>query len=451
VLKSSTTLPAGLAVDTLYYIRDATANTFKLAATSGGDAIDITGTGTGTHTCYTPGTYTGTFRDTYGYESSLFFFFGTSDLGQAMLQWSDDGSTDRSGLVSTSNILPSTLTSGFYVGIGVQTTMVDRYVRVELINGSTDQTTFEVDYWLYQGSYPGSYGGLSSALTSLSSALLTRSVLAGTKPDGTFTNVSLNPAGALQTSSFSTEVALGNVTGYESSTRFGRVKALDAADSAVDIWAFGDDGLSPRTNTKTFPAAADTIYLTSSSAGDTAVTMTVEYITSTGAAATVTGVTLTGQTPVSIGATGLDVNRLYVDGSTAAVGKIYASVGNDFTGGAPNDTADVLAFAPIGYNQGQLSHFTVPLAQTLLMGDVLLMVSRANGSAGSADVTLRIKEFGGTSRVRREWFPTSATPITNGVQNIVIPARAQILWRVDDVSDTDTQVSVSWSYTLVDD
>lgn len=43
------TLPAPLAVDTIYYVRDATTNTFKLAETSGGTAINITTTGSGTN------------------------------------------------------------------------------------------------------------------------------------------------------------------------------------------------------------------------------------------------------------------------------------------------------------------------------------------------------------------------------------------------------------------
>ena len=42
-------LPAGLSTATNYYVRDASGYTCKLAATSGGAAIDITGTGTGTH------------------------------------------------------------------------------------------------------------------------------------------------------------------------------------------------------------------------------------------------------------------------------------------------------------------------------------------------------------------------------------------------------------------
>lgn len=42
-------LPAGLATNTTYYVRDVSGNTFKLAATAGGTAIDVTDAGTGSH------------------------------------------------------------------------------------------------------------------------------------------------------------------------------------------------------------------------------------------------------------------------------------------------------------------------------------------------------------------------------------------------------------------
>ena len=42
-------LPAPLAVDTDYYVRDVSGDGLKLATSSGGSAIDITDTGTGTH------------------------------------------------------------------------------------------------------------------------------------------------------------------------------------------------------------------------------------------------------------------------------------------------------------------------------------------------------------------------------------------------------------------
>ena len=49
-VSTSNTLPSPLVADTDYYIRDKTTDTFKLAATAGGSAIDITTAGTGTHT-----------------------------------------------------------------------------------------------------------------------------------------------------------------------------------------------------------------------------------------------------------------------------------------------------------------------------------------------------------------------------------------------------------------
>lgn len=49
---SSTTLPAGLSANTDYYVVKIDANTFYLSTILGGPAVDITDTGTGTHTFY---------------------------------------------------------------------------------------------------------------------------------------------------------------------------------------------------------------------------------------------------------------------------------------------------------------------------------------------------------------------------------------------------------------
>lgn len=50
ILTTTATLPDPLALKTSYYVRDATTNDFKLAATRGGTEIDILDVGTGTHT-----------------------------------------------------------------------------------------------------------------------------------------------------------------------------------------------------------------------------------------------------------------------------------------------------------------------------------------------------------------------------------------------------------------
>jgi hypothetical protein len=44
---TSGSLPAGVSADTIYYVRDTTANTFKLATSPGGTAINLTADGTG--------------------------------------------------------------------------------------------------------------------------------------------------------------------------------------------------------------------------------------------------------------------------------------------------------------------------------------------------------------------------------------------------------------------
>ena len=51
LLTSAADLPDPLAIGTTYYVRDAAATTFKLTATVGGGAVDITDAGTGTHRC----------------------------------------------------------------------------------------------------------------------------------------------------------------------------------------------------------------------------------------------------------------------------------------------------------------------------------------------------------------------------------------------------------------
>jgi len=49
---SGTTLPAGLSTTVLYYVISSATNTFSVSLTNGGSAVDITDTGTGTHTWY---------------------------------------------------------------------------------------------------------------------------------------------------------------------------------------------------------------------------------------------------------------------------------------------------------------------------------------------------------------------------------------------------------------
>jgi hypothetical protein len=60
------TLPTGLTAGTVYYARDVSGSTLKLAATSGGSAIDLSADGAGLIQTITPETYAG--QGTYSVE-----------------------------------------------------------------------------------------------------------------------------------------------------------------------------------------------------------------------------------------------------------------------------------------------------------------------------------------------------------------------------------------------
>lgn len=134
-------------------------------------------------------TYTGAFQDVRGYSSALIFLISDQPLSTAKIVWSNDGVSARSGLLTESSLLTSvTELGGFYIYLSTLTTMVDDYYRVELQMDSVDSTIMELDSWLYEDPFPGSFIGLEDTLSSLSIAQLNRSVVAGTRPDGTFAN-----------------------------------------------------------------------------------------------------------------------------------------------------------------------------------------------------------------------------------------------------------------------
>lgn len=138
----------------------------------------------------TGATYTGTWTKLE--KQSTLFVFGYADqkFSTFQIQWSNNGTSSRGGALASSSLLTSELaTGGFYVYLSSSTTAIDNYYRIVATNTSgTNMTTMEIDTWVYPEGFPGSYSGLSSTLSNLSSALLTRSVVAGYDPNETFTN-----------------------------------------------------------------------------------------------------------------------------------------------------------------------------------------------------------------------------------------------------------------------
>lgn len=90
VVATQTTLPGGLAAATRYFATHVTPNAFKLAATPGGIALDITDAGTGTHTFFVVGSVQKVFIaadvDTVGRFSAWWTIYSGSDFAAAPVE-----------------------------------------------------------------------------------------------------------------------------------------------------------------------------------------------------------------------------------------------------------------------------------------------------------------------------------------------------------------------------
>ena len=87
---SSDTLPGGLVAATTYYVVSTTSTTFKLAESIGGTAVDLTSTGTGTHTAYY-GTASGNDR----YKNGVYFSKTNEPEGAPLGNFFTVGSADE--------------------------------------------------------------------------------------------------------------------------------------------------------------------------------------------------------------------------------------------------------------------------------------------------------------------------------------------------------------------
>lgn len=150
-LTTTTTLPAGLAASTTYYVIRLTADTFKLATTdanaTAGTAVDVTDTGDGTHTVT-------------GYENVIGFFFEAQAVAI------------RAGIPTVSNELA--------VSMGIPQTMAMERLRdpisgfslalMKWMNpGTADLYISPTSIW---GSALGRQAGAAGALTDKSGYLL---------------------------------------------------------------------------------------------------------------------------------------------------------------------------------------------------------------------------------------------------------------------------------------
>lgn len=253
--------------------------------------------------------------------------------------------------------------------------------------------------------------------------------------------------GALIVGDFKTEVALGLVPNNFLGTKFGTVSKIDTADADVTVWALADDARSPRVDRKTFSTTADTIYISSSSASDNGIKITTIVNDSNNDLKQYETI-ISGQTPVSIGVSGLDCNTAFVSGDDQTLaGDVYITLGSDHTSGIPNDLTKVLAFIPQVAQRTQQATFRVPNGSKMIIDSIHCNIAVGTGNA-SAQLFLRVKPQNGSWYILRPYNLTTSSTIERN-ETIVLDEGTYVEFYMD-VSANDVDMTTIFRYQLID-
>lgn len=146
---STTTLPAGLSANTVYYVINSATNTFKVSTSSGGSAVDITDAGTGTHSFYNSfkvPDYRG--RSVIGKGATTFsldFLPADVDTGTDTITVASNKSLYNGARVqlTTTGALPTglSLATDYYVIRASATTIQLAAARTDAVGGNTTGAT----------------------------------------------------------------------------------------------------------------------------------------------------------------------------------------------------------------------------------------------------------------------------------------------------------------------
>jgi hypothetical protein len=327
------------------------------------------------------------------------------------------------------------------------TVVLGKYLRYTFTNGTSAQSIFHMRLKLDNTAYSGQMLKVESFIPTNVLAQLTRSVLVGKNTDGSYHNVQVNKGNALLTGDFFSEVALGNIPNYEIATKFGRNSQVDTVTVPEDMWANGGTYTG-------FPVSftPETVDVFSSSTNDTSAgtgarTIQIKGLkTSTSSVEETENITLNGTTAVTSISTWWRINRVKV--LTAGTGDQNAG---NVTVRSTTTTANVFAVMPLGFNQSTIGAYTVPFDKTMIIKRVRVTITRSNGSAGSATISLRIRPIGGVFNAARVFeLQTGGSTSFESLGGLIAESGSDVKYRIDNVSDNGTIAEGAFEYVLID-
>lgn len=249
--------------------------------------------------------------------------------------------------------------------------------------------------------------------------------------------------------SFQLRAALGEVDGTIQVDKFGRLTNIDTTTPPVDLWNGGGEYAG-------FPlGAAETMEVRSNNINDT--------LLGTGARTVVIGnlmdgngnempevtIELNGDTWVSLGV------QTYSRSSRMRIKTVGATGNNEgeITLRHTTTTTNIFAVMPIGKGTTTIMAYTVPVGKTLVVQRGYISLSRASGAAGSANCTIRTREFMADAPfvAVRDMEITNSSPydFSNG-GFFVFTERTDLKVTVESVSDNDTIIASEYEGYLID-
>lgn len=237
------------------------------------------------------------------------------------------------------------------------------------------------------------------------------------------------------------EIARGAVDNRSYVFKYGENADVDTG-SSEDVWDYG--------GTYVFSSTANIDKVSSSNVGDTQ-TVTLCGLAD-GFIYTEQEVTLTGQTQVTLATPLIRFFRGYNTGTTDFAGDIYVYYGAA-TAGVPNTAANIRGMIRIGYNQTMMAIYTVPAGKTAYLKKVFAGMKVASPVAQTADITLRVREYGSVFRIsgKVQLQSTGNNTFNYEYANYqMIPEKSDIKVTCDVVSDDNTYIQSAFELLLID-
>ena len=241
------------------------------------------------------------------------------------------------------------------------------------------------------------------------------------------------------------EISAGWVPGVKELAIYGHATDVDhGVVGDVDIWAGAGAGGALFTG---FPAAAETLTLTSTSADDAAAgtgarTVYLEGVDSTWAEITET-VTLTGLTGADTNAEFLRVNSARV--ITSGTGRTNAgAISITHTTTTANNFGPIL----VGNSLREVCGFSVPAGKQVIIDRLFLGTRNTGGGPATRQAALlgiraTFSEAGPWITSYQFWVPTDATPVTMPFEGAVaLPEKCDFIGHVTDATADNLDITM---------